>query len=91
VAISSYRLTDHARKAMVRRRISGEVVEEVLAAPEAVLDDQRPERRIYQATAEVGDPPLRVLVRVIVDVSVHPPAVITVYATTQFRRYGARQ
>ena len=87
----AYRLTSHAREAMTRRRISEEIVSDVLAMPEAVLDDQRSERRIYQATAEVGDPPLRVLIRVIVDVSVHPPAVITVYATTQFRRYGARQ
>lgn len=87
----AYRLTSHARKAMGRRRISEEVVARVMAVPEAVLDDQRPERRIYQAATEVGDPPLRVLVRVIVDVSVRPPVVITVYATTQFRRYGARQ
>ena len=38
----------------------------------------------------LGDPPLRVLLRVVVDLSQNPPEVVTVYATTQFRRYGAK-
>jgi hypothetical protein len=43
-----------------------------------------------QATATVGAPPFRALLRVVVDDLDSPPSVVTVYATTQFRRYGAK-
>jgi hypothetical protein len=38
----------------------------------------------------LGDPPQRVLLRAVVEVGHDPPEVVTVYATTQFRRYGAK-
>jgi hypothetical protein len=38
----------------------------------------------------LGDPQLKVLLRVVVEVGQSPPEVVTVYATTQFRRYGAK-
>jgi hypothetical protein len=38
----------------------------------------------------LGDPPLEALLRVVVEVGLDPPEVVTVYATTQFRRYGAK-
>jgi hypothetical protein len=38
----------------------------------------------------MGDPPQRVLLRVVVEVAQDPAEVVTVYATTRFRRYGAR-
>jgi hypothetical protein len=37
-----------------------------------------------------GEPARRALVRAIVDMGLDPPAVITVYVTTQLRRYGAK-
>jgi hypothetical protein len=43
-----------------------------------------------QGPVVLGDPPQRALLRVVVEVGLDPPEVVTVYATTQFRRYGAK-
>jgi hypothetical protein len=74
---------------MAKRRIPETAVCAVLANPDRVLPGDRLGRRILQATAMVGDPPLRALLRVVLDDLDSPPSVVTVYATTQFRRYGA--
>ena len=74
---------------MARRGIHESDVAAVLAAPDAILPADRPERRIHQRVLAIGDPPARMLLRLVVDHADSPPAVVTVYATTQFRRYGA--
>lgn len=43
-----------------------------------------------QGPVTLGDRPQRVLLRVGVEVGRDPPEMVTVYATTQFRRYGAK-
>ena len=50
----------------------------------------RPGRVVVQGPVTLGDPPLEAFLRVVVDVGLDPPEVVTVYATTQFRRYGAK-
>lgn len=83
-----FTITDHARESMALRRISEAVVREVLARPSGVVGGNRPGREVVEGQATVGDPPFRALVRIVLDKNVSPPAVITVYATTQFKRYG---
>jgi hypothetical protein len=83
------RLSDHARGQMAKRGIPEEVVRRIVAGPDRVLPDKRAGRRIYQGSVTIGDPPSAALVRVVVDEGDSPAAVVTVYATTQFRRYGA--
>jgi hypothetical protein len=82
--------SDHAKGQMAKRNIPEEVVRRVVAGPDRVLPGNRPERRVYQGSTTIGDPQFVALIRVVVDESDSPPTVITVYATTQFRRYGAK-
>jgi hypothetical protein len=86
----SARSSDHARAAMARREITEAQVREVLRAPQAVVPGNRRGREVAQGPESLGDPPQRVLLRVVVEVGQDPPEVVTVYATTQFRRYGAK-
>ncbi len=85
----SIRLSDHARGQMVKRSIREDVVRRIVTSPERVLPGNRPGRRVHQGSATIGDPPFKALVRVVVDEGDSPATVVTVYATTQFRRYGA--
>jgi hypothetical protein len=87
--LRSAHITDHARLAMARRGITEAQVWQVLWAPHAVVPGNRPGREIAQGTVSLGDPQ-RVLRRVVVEVGQDPPEVVTVYATTRFRRYGAK-
>jgi hypothetical protein len=50
----------------------------------------RPGRVVLQGHVTPGDPPLKAFLRVIVEVGLDPPEVVTLYATTKFRRYGAK-
>jgi Domain of unknown function (DUF4258) len=86
----SARISEHARAAMARRLVPEIQVRAVLRAPQAVVAGNRPGRKVAQGPVTLGDPPLKVLLRVVVDLSQKPPEVVTVYATTQFRRYGAK-
>ena len=86
---SAARISDHARTAMARRAISEAQLREVLRAPQTAVPGNRPGREVAQGPVTLGDPPQRVLLRVVVEVSQDPAEVVTVYATTQFRRYGA--
>jgi len=74
---------------MAKRGIGEGDVAAVLFHPDGVLPDVRPERSIRQRVPTLGEPPARMLLRVVVDEEDSLPAVVTVYATTQFRRYGA--
>ena len=73
---------------MARRGIEEADVRSVLTSPQAVVRGDRPGRQIFQGPARIGKPQRKVLLRVVVDTARSPPDVITVYATTQFRRYG---
>jgi hypothetical protein len=75
---------------MARRRVSEAQLREVLPAPQAVDPAKRPGRIVVQGHVTLGDPPQNVLLRVVVEVGLDPPEVVTLYATTQFRRYGAK-
>ncbi len=87
----SAQISDHARSAMARRLISEAQVRAVLRQPESVVAGNRPERKVAQGRVTLSDPPTRALLRAVVDLSQDPPEVVTVYATTQFRRYGAKR
>ena len=85
----SAQLSDHARAALGRRSITEAQLRAVLRTPQQVVAGNRPGRKVAQGTVTLGDPPLRVLLRVVVDLTCNPPEVVTAYAITQFRRYGA--
>jgi hypothetical protein len=89
LAHDAVRISPHARQQMAKRGVSEAAVRAVLTGPDTVLPGSRPGRRVLQGIATVGDPSFKALLRVVVDEVCSPPTVITVYATTQFRRYGA--
>jgi hypothetical protein len=66
------------------------LVEGVLRAPQAVVPANRPGRVVVQGPVTLGDPPQKALLRVVGEVGLDPPEVVTMYATTQFSRYGAK-
>jgi hypothetical protein len=74
---------------MAKRGIPETIVWAVLANPYRVSAGDRVGRRVFQAVAAIADLTFRAPLRVVVDDLDSPPAVVTVYATTQFRRYGA--
>ena len=85
----SARISDHARTAPARREITEAQVRQVLRAPQAVVPGNR-RSRSGPGPGDVGRFAARVLLRVVVEVGQDSPEAVTVYATTRFRRYGAR-
>jgi len=77
-------LPRHAREQMERREIPAAVVDAVLGKPEQVtVEDQG--RRAHQSRFDLGG---RIfLVRAIVDASVDPAVVVTVYRTSRIGKY----
>jgi hypothetical protein len=85
-SISEYRLSEHARFELDRRRISESIVADILASPGQTFE-VREGRMIFQSKIEMGAPSKTYLVRVFVDVDQSPPVVVTVYRTSKIGKY----
>jgi hypothetical protein len=72
-----YQLTQHARDALVKRQIPVEWMERVLLSPEWTEPDPL-ESDLEHRLAHIAEFGNRVL-RVIVNVSVEPPRIVTIY------------
>lgn len=90
MSIKHFRLTDHARSEIARRRVSLEEIRGVLENPEQIVT-ARANEKFYQSRVQFGEPPMTYLVRVLVDVSQTPPSVITAYRTSKMEKYMRRQ
>lgn len=84
--ITEYRLTDHARFEMERRRITEVEIANVLSAPEQA-ETVRSGRVVYQSRMAHGEPSRIYLLRVFVDVDRRPLEVVTVYRTSKVEKY----
>jgi hypothetical protein len=84
--IAGYRLSDHAREEMRRRRIAEQEVAEVLASP-GQRETVREGREVFQSRIASADPRRIYLLRVFVDVDRDPPIVVTVYRTSNVAKY----
>lgn len=82
--IRDYVFSAHARWEMERRGIAENQVNEVLNAPEQMEED-RPGRCVYQSRLPFGSS--NYLLRVFVDVDRFPAEIVTVYRTSQIRKY----
>ena len=71
---------------MMRRQISEAHVAGVLAAPEQT-EVVKEGRVVYQSRVQMGEPPKAYLLRIFVDTSAKPPAVVTVYRTSKIEKY----
>lgn len=82
--VRDYVFSEHARWEMERRGISKNQVDQVLGEPEQMQED-RPGRCVYQSRLPFGVS--LYLVRVFVDIDRFPAEVVTVYRTSQIRKY----
>ena len=80
-----YVFSAHVLQEMARRNISRESVEAVLDNPEQVVSGKN-DHTIYQSRLDFGGGKIY-LVRVIVDPTVEPLLVITVYRTSKIKKY----
>jgi hypothetical protein len=85
-AVTTYRITDHAREEMARRQINETDVSRVLSAPEQ-SELVRAGRQVCQSRLEMGQPAKTYLLRVFVDTDREPPEVVTVYRTSKIGKY----
>ncbi len=80
-----FRLSRHVEDELRRRRIPREALEQVLEAPQQVIEE-RGGRKAYQSQVAFEGGKLYLL-RVIVLDSVEPALVVTVYRTSRMRKY----
>ena len=86
VPLLRYRITDHAKMEMRRRRITEADITRALSNPEQV-DEVGNGRVIFQSRIEIGETPKAYLLRVIVDIDRNPPVVVTAYRTSKVEKY----
>ena len=82
-----YKLFEHARQEIKRRRIPLTLLEAVLEKPDQVVREKGAMKG-YQSKCEIGGKMF--LLRVIVDDSVDPAVVVTAYRTTKIEKYWGK-
>lgn len=80
-----FRLSKHAEKELERRKIPRAFLDEVLQQPEQIVPQYGLEK-VYQSRLAFGNDRI-FLVRVIVDDTVSPAIVVTVYRTSKIKKY----
>ncbi len=82
-----YRLSQHARQEIERRRIPLDLLGAVLENPDQIVPE-RGVTKAYQSKCEIGGKMF--LLRAIVDDSVDPAVVVTAYRTTKIEKYWGK-
>ncbi len=80
----NFTFSKHAESELTLRRIPREFVEEVLRQPQQIVSE-RPPKKAYQSQVEFGG--RKFLLRVIVDDTVEPVKVVTLYRTSKINKY----
>jgi len=80
----NYELSDHVREEIMRRRIPLAVVDSVLQNPQQKLTEHG-DVLCYQSKIEINQK--QYLVRVMVNETLTPARVVTVYRTSKIRKY----
>ncbi|MBF0564909.1 MAG: DUF4258 domain-containing protein [Nitrospirae bacterium] len=81
----NYKISLHAEHEMKRRQISRHFVDIVLDAPQQIVDEYGG-KKAYQSQIDFGKGKIYLL-RVIVNESVNPKLVVTVYKTSKICKY----
>ena len=81
----NFEFSKHAETELVLRKIPRAMAEEVLRQPQQIVTERAP-RKAYQSKVDFGDGRM-FLVRVIVDDTVEPAIVVTLYRTTKINKY----
>lgn len=80
-----FEITRHARQEMDRRAISANTVNAIIQKPDQIVEEYG-NKSAYQSIMDFGTGK-RYLVRVIVDDTVMPAQVVTVYRTSRINKY----
>ena len=81
----NFKFSKHAEAELILRQIPREFVEEVLRQPQQIVPE-RPPKRAYQSQVDFGGGRM-FLLRVIVDDTIEPAMVVTVYRTSKINKY----
>jgi hypothetical protein len=81
----NFELSRHAREEMERRGIPLNIVESVLHNPQQIVDEYG-QKKAYQSIIDMGTGK-DYIVRVVVNDSVNPAKVVTVYKTSKIKKY----
>jgi hypothetical protein len=81
----TFRYSHHAETELALRRIPRALVDQILCNPQQVVPE-RPPKKAYQSQVDVGDGRM-MLVRAVVDDTVEPAVVVTVYRTSKISKY----
>jgi hypothetical protein len=80
-----FRLTNHALEEIQKRKIPIDLVEYVLQNPQQVLRQDK-NIQIYQSQLDLGTGKIYLL-RIFINETVEPAAIVTVYRTSQIKKY----
>ncbi len=80
----NFRFSKHAENELVLRRIPRGFVEAVLLQPQQIVPE-RPPKKAYQSKVDFGGKTF--LLRVIVDDTIEPAIVVTLYRTKKINKY----
>lgn len=83
--MAAWVLSQHAREEMARRRIPQALLEQVLNSPQQIIPAQGI-KKAYQSQLDFGGGRI-FLLRAIVDDTINPAVVITVYRTSKISKY----
>lgn len=81
----NFRFSKHAESEVVLRQIPRELVEEVLRQPQQIVPE-RPPKKAYQSQVDFGGGRI-FLLRVIVDDTIEPAILVTLYRTKKINKY----
>lgn len=81
----NFKLSRHVREEMERRSIPLNLLESVLDSPQQIVSE-RGGKKAYQSQLDFGGGKI-FLLRAIVDETVAPPMVVTVYRTSKITKY----
>ncbi len=80
-----YELSEHVKEELSLRQIPRELLESVLEHPQQIVSEHG-NRKAYQSQLDFGGGKM-FLLRAIVDDSVEPALIVTVYRTKRIKRY----
>ena len=83
----NFRFSKHAESELGLRQIPRELAEEVLRRPQQIVPE-RPPKKAYQSKLDFGGSTF--LLRVIVDDTVEPAMVVTLYRTSKIDKYWSQ-
>ena len=84
----NFRFSKHAESELVLRQIPRGFAEEVLRRPQQIVPE-RPPKKAYQSKLDFGGGST-FLLRVIVDDTVEPAMVVTLYRTSKIDKYWSQ-